>query len=358
MILFLNGRFLLQPASGVQRAARETVLALDRILARREAPLMIERCELLAPHGAPSLSLTAIGLRRVGRLRGHVWEQVALPWHARRGFLLSLGNTGPVAKGAQIVTIHDASVFAVPEAYTRSFRSWYTFLQPLLARRARALVTDSEFSREELIRHLGASPERLHVAPLGADHVLRTPPERGILYRHGLAGMPFVLGVGNRSPHKGWASLAAAVERLPPDACRVVLAGGEVPAVFRGTGPGSRRTLEIGRVTDGELRALYEAATCLVFPSRYEGFGLPALEAMACSCPVIASRRAALPEVCGDAARYIEPDDPASIAAAIAELLAEPAARGDLAAKGRARAATFTWEGTARLVLATLESVL
>lgn len=362
MIVFLNGRFLLQPASGVQRAARETVLALDRILTRHDAPRAIERCELLAPRGAPALPLSSIGLRRVGRLRGHAWEQIELPWHARGGFLVSLGNTAPLALRAQIVTIHDASVFAVPEAYTPAFRSWYVFLEPLLARRARAIVTDSDFSREELVRHLGAPRERLRVVPLGAEHVLRAPAERGILARHALEGAPFVLGVGNRSPHKGWASLVAAVEGLPAGACRLVLAGGAVPGVFRGAAHAPQRdagrVLELGRVTDGELRALYEAAACMVFPSRYEGFGLPALEAMACSCPVIVSRSAALPEVCGDAARYVDADDPAGIAAAIAGLLADPDARAHLAARGRVRAASFTWEQTARGLLSTLESVL
>jgi glycosyltransferase involved in cell wall biosynthesis len=361
MILFLNGRFLVQPASGVQRAARETVLALDRILVHHEGSPHVARCELLAPRGAPDLPLAAIRLRRVGRLQGHAWEQIELPWHARLGFLMGFGNTAPLALRSQMLTIHDAGVFAVPEAYTRSFRAWYRLLQPLLARRARALVTDSEFSRGELVRYLGASPDRVYVAPLGAEHVLRTPADRGVLARHGLEGSRFVLGVGNQSPHKGWATLVAAFESLPASSCRLVLAGGGLPGIFRDEGLGERdgrgRVLTLGRVTDGELRALYEAATCLVFPSRYEGFGLPALEAMACGCPTIVSRRASLPEVCGDAARYVDPGDPAGIAAAIALLLADPAARADLAARGRARAATYTWERTARCLLGALFAV-
>jgi glycosyltransferase involved in cell wall biosynthesis len=106
--------------------------------------------------------------------------------------------------------------------------------------------------------------------------------------------------------------------------------------------------LSAGYVSDAELRALYENAACFVFPSFYEGFGLPPLEAMCCGCPVVVSRRASLPEVCGDAALYIEPDDPATLAAALARVLDSRELRSELAAAGRARAARWTWAAAGR----------
>ena len=107
----------------------------------------------------------------------------------------------------------------------------------------------------------------------------------------------------------------------------------------------------VGRVNDGELRALYEGAACFLFPSRYEGFGLPAIEAMACGCPVVAARAGALPEECGEAALLCDPASPGEFAAAVARLLDEPGLADGLRAAGRARAATFTWDGAARRLL-------
>jgi glycosyltransferase involved in cell wall biosynthesis len=133
---------------------------------------------------------------------------------------------------------------------------------------------------------------------------------------------------------------------------QTVLVGGSSTKIFRDAGlalpPGVRLT---GYVTDAQLRALYESAACFVFPSRYEGFGLPPLEAMACGCPVIASDAASIPEVCGDAALSFDRDDPAALRAQLDRLLGDPALRAALAEAGRHRAATYTWERAARGLL-------
>lgn len=360
MRLGLNGRFLSQRVTGVQRYARELVGALDAYLERNPQLAGDLQVSLLAPPDSTlDLQLARIVIRRVGRLRGQLWEQLELPLHARGQVLLSLANTAPAFFGRQAVTIHDASVFVVPEAYSPAFRYWYRLLLPLLGRRAKCVCTTSEFSRAELVRRLGIADSKIRVVPCGHEHILATPPQRSILQRHGLGERPYVLAVSSLSRHKNLEAVYAAIRLLQPIGCDFVLAGPLNPRVF-GSGledapPG---IIRLGYVSDGELRALYENAACFVYPSRYEGFGLPPLEAMACGCPVIVSRAASLPEVCGDAALYVDPDNPLELAAAIRRVLCEDGVGSDLRHRGRQRAKRWTWTRSAVEMLQAVREAL
>ena len=173
-----------------------------------------------------------------------------------------------------------------------------------------------------------------------------------MLERERLRRGGYVLAVGNLAPYKNLRTLLAATTLERPLAAEVVLVGGSSSKVFRDAGlelpTGVRLT---GYVTDAQLRALYESAACFVFPSRYEGFGLPPLEAMACGCPVIASSAASIPEVCGDAALAFDCDDPRALRSQLDRLLGDPDLRARLADTGRLRAASYTWERAARGVL-------
>ena len=358
--VFINGRYLTQAVTGVQRCAIETVRALDLLVAQGEYVGQGWSFTVLVP---PSLrvhpTFARLPVRVVGWGRGQLWEQVELPIHARRGLLLSLANVAPIAVRHQCVTIHDASVFAVPHAYRLVFRTWYRFLIPTLGRRAERILTDSRFSRDELIHKAGIPAAKLAVVPLAGEHILSVPADNGVFRRHQLGSRPYLVTVGSDAPHKNLGSLARAVELVPQKDYDVVMAGGRNATVF-GNDPSESagRIRRLGYVTDGELRALYEQATCLVFPSLYEGFGLPALEAMACGCPVIASDAASLPEVCGDAALYCDARDPRDIAARISDVLTRPELRQDLSARARARAGGFRWTATARAVMAEIEGVV
>lgn len=246
--------------------------------------------------------------------------------------------------------IHDAATMAVPGSYGWRFRTWYRWLHRGLAWRGVALATVSAFSRTEIARHLGVEADAIAVVGEGAEHMIRMPADPGILGRLGLA-CPYVLAVGSPAPHKNLAALGATARMLADRGAALVVTGDLNARVFAAAElPQPARA--VGRVDDAGLRALYEQAACFVFPSRYEGFGLPAVEAMACGCPVVAARAGALPEVCGEAALLADPANPRDIAAAVARVLDEPGLADRLREAGRVRAAGFTWEQAARRLAA------
>jgi glycosyltransferase involved in cell wall biosynthesis len=347
--IFVNGRFLAQSLSGVQRFARELLLALDELLA--EGVIDRDRFRLTVLHprrvGAP-VEYLHIAMRSIGRYDGHLWEQTELPAHVRGKLLLNFCNTAPLLKRNQLLTIHDAAVRAVPQAYTRSFRAWYRVMHSLPGAHAARIVTVSKFSKRELGDRLSITAERIAVVPEGSDHILRVASDPAIVERFALDRSPFVLAVSSVSPHKNLAALAQALEiaRLPD--FNFVFAGSTNPRVFAAQGVCFPPAVKhVGAVSDGELRALYERAACFVFPSLYEGFGLPPLEAMACGCPVLVANAASMPEVCGDAALYCDPRSPADIASKLRQILGDETLRGNLRERGCARAAQFTWRGCA-----------
>ena len=360
MRVFINGRFLSQTVTGVQRAALETVRALDRLAATQDPVLLGLEGEVLAPPTARSLNgLTRIPVRRVGFSSGHLWEQVELPWHARSGILVSLANAAPLVTRRQCVTLHDASVFAVPESYSPAYLAWYRVLTPGLGRRAERIVTDSAFSRGELVRHAGIREDKIRVVPLGAEHILAVPCDVQVLAERGLGARPFILAVSSHGPHKNLRALCEATRNLDPEAFDVVVAGGSNQRVFdAASAPWPEHVKRLGYVTDAQLRALYSHAACFVYPSVYEGFGLPPLEAMLCGCPVVVSRAASLPEVCGDAAVYCDPHDPADIARSITAVMGNDALRNNMKSRGYQRAREFTWDRSARLLTGVVREAL
>jgi len=349
----INGRFLTQRTTGVQRFAAEVTGALDRMAAEGARPPP----RLLAPAGADASAFPHLAVERFGRLRGQAWEQAELPLRARGSVLVSLGNTAPLLAGRrQAVVIHDAGAFDTPESYSAAFRAWYRTLHRALPRCGARLLTVSEFSRGRIAHHLRLDPSRIGVVPEGGEHVLREPADTSVLARHGLEAGRFALVVGTRAAHKGLAGLPDAAAMLAAAGMRLAVAGAADLGVFRNAAdPEGAAVSALGRVTDAELRALYEAALCLIFPSRYEGFGLPPLEAMACGCPVLAAASGAVTEVCGDAALWFDPaGGQRRPADALERLLREQGLADELRRRGRARAAAFSWRAAAERLLALL----
>ncbi|MDQ7988870.1 MAG: glycosyltransferase family 1 protein [Candidatus Dactylopiibacterium sp.] len=355
--IFINGRFLVRRATGVDRFARELLGALDTLLAHDAALAAAWRFTLLLPPEPAPVDLPAYSQLRVsrgGRLRGGLWEQLALPWLARGRLLVSLCNAAPALKRRQVVVIHDAAPARVPASYSRSFRLWYALLMPWLGRVAQRVLTVSDFSRRELTAVYGIPAARIRQLPESGEHIRRVAADPAILARHGLVTRPYVLGVSSMSPHKGFATLVGALEQLGADAgFDVAIAGGTNPRIFAGTAlpPWVKH---LGYVSDAELRALYENAACFVFPSWYEGFGLPAAEAMALGCPVIAARAASIPEVCGNAACYVAPRNAPALAAALRHALSDPAWRERARREGLAQSQTLRWADSARAFLVAL----
>jgi glycosyltransferase involved in cell wall biosynthesis len=361
MRVVIDGRFVGQTITGVQRYATEVVRGFDRLLADGSASRPGYDLVLAVPTGtAMPFTLDHIRVQPVGRLRGHLWEQIELHRFSADDLLLCLCNVAPLRRRKQVVTLHDASVFAHPEAYSRLFRAWYRIVQRQVGARALMVLTDSEFSRSELHRYIDVPPARTRVVPLGGDHLGRVTADRTILVRHGLGQRPFVLAVSSLAPHKNFGVFLEAIGRIHEDQpdLDIVVAGGRFDRVFSSRRVPVSGAVQEGYVTDAELKALYESAACFVYPSLYEGFGLPPLEAMACGCPVVLSSAGSLPEVGNGAALYFDPTDPASLAHAVSRVLTEPALARQLREQGRVRAAELTWDRCARLTFRALEQAL
>lgn len=346
----VNGRFLTQPLSGVQRYAREVLSALDALLPAEGPPVPVWYPD---GHG----DIVVPGWQRLrpvmlGGGAGHLWEQVTLARVAGGMRLLSLCGSGPVMRRNQIVVIHDANIWDVPESFPPGYRLFHGMMRPMLARRVARIATVSHAAAAALAPRLGIGAERIAVVPNGAGHLAATAPDAGALRRYGLSPGGYLLAVGNQSPNKNLARLAAAhlranalgVGSVPP----LVVAGGVASGV-RAAVLAPREGLHLlGRVSDGELRALYDGAMAFLWPPLLEGFGIPPLEAMALGVPVAASRTSAMPEVLGDAPLWFDPRDENDMAEAILRIasLSGPA-RTAMVERGRERARIWTWERAA-----------
>lgn len=342
----VNGRFLTQPVTGVQRYARNVVAGMNAILLDLEA-----RASIIAPSSAADPGLSAIPIIRVGPFAGHLWEQAVLPvrWRER---LLNLCNTAPVLKADQVVCIHDANIFVAPESYAPAFRTGYRTFQHVHARRS-AITTVSAYSARQIARYLPVRAADIVVLPNGHEHALAWDPARtqidpsilGDAQEH--RERVFLLAVGSRARHKNLKLLIDLAPELASMGIDIVIAGGG-SGIFASEVLLSRPNVMVaGQVTDHDLAYLMDRALCLVFPSWTEGFGLPIIEAMARGCPVISSDRASMPEVCGDAALLAPPDDPAAWLEHVRALAQSKNLRQDLVARGRERVRLFSWAKTA-----------
>lgn len=350
----INGRFLLRPATGVDRFAFEVVRSLDVLLGVRHPAASALAVEILLPESERPVSkpFAHIGMRVVPGAQGQLWEQLHLPRAAQGALLLNLCNTAPLFLRHQVVVLHDAAPMRVPDSYSRTFRTWYRLMAPMIGWSCRRIVTVSQFSSRELRDIYRIPAEKIGVVSESGEHMLRPDEDAGVLRKHGLGQRPFVLAVSSLTRHKNFGLVVEALRLMPDAKFDVVVAGGTDPAVYASNAtplPASIR--HIGFVSDGELKALFRHAVCFVHPSRYEGFGLPPVEAMTLGCPVIAADLPSVREACGDAAIYISPDDPAGLASAIGRVTGNGTLRASLRERGLARAGQLTWLATAEQLL-------
>ena len=352
--LAINGRFLAQPISGVQRYARELILALDRVLANAGSSLPSSVTVWIPPNVPTEFlpsGLQMLKVEQAGRLTGHLWEQVELPRLARDAVLINLTNSAPLLHRRQIVAIHDAAIVEYPSDFRWPYRAWYRGLYAALRLSPAHFISVSSFAAREVARHFGIAANRITVIPNAADHFLNLKPDRSVLNRLGLAEHAYILAVGGRSRRKNLTVIEKALEGLDPCPALVVAGGGASRAFAAPKSRPESNSIFLDHVSDEEIKALYRDALCLVFPSRYEGFGLPPLEAMVCGCPVITSHAASMPEVCGDAALYCDPDCSDTVAINIRSVMIDPQLRSKLIARGIERARLFSWEHSAMKLL-------
>lgn len=353
----INGRFLTQKVSGVQRYAREIVSALDRLLVSGKTPLAGAKWRIVAPPGADcDLRLQKIDFQTIGSGNGHLWEQV----HLRNapGLIVNLGNSGPLFRRNSIVVIHDAAVFRTPENFSPRYAMVHRALGKALALTS-TIGTVSEFSRQELAGVLKIPEARIFTAPNGADHLKDTDADLTILDRLNLTSGRFFLFVGSPTRNKNLPLAIDAFTRLGDPSARLVVVGSLAGTVFRNSGDLDRPGVILpGYLKDPEVTALYQSAAALVFPSRYEGFGIPPLEAMVRGCPVLASNIPPVLEVCGDAAQNFSPDDAETLARLMRSRLDHPEERGTIIERGHIRASGWTWAKSAGRLMEAIQQTL
>jgi glycosyltransferase involved in cell wall biosynthesis len=358
----INGKFLSAKMTGVQRTAFGLV---DQLVGHQAevTDLFGRPASIAAPHTvALADHLPRMAIDRKSVLTGQLWEQLELPVKARGKLLLNFCNLAPVLSPTSITMIHDTQVFTSPKSYTPAFGHFYRTVQPMIGARAVRILTVSRFSAEQLVRWNVAPADRIRVIHNGVDHAVQTAGDPAILDKLGLGTARYVLASSSVQAHKNLKVLleAFASERLA--GLRLVLFGAEGRSAAMAAAIAAGLTvppnvLFAGRVSDGELRALTENALCYAMPSRTEGFGLPPLEAMLSGCPAVVSTGGALPEVCGDAALYADPDRPAEWIGAIRAVADDAELRARHAALGRLRATHFTWARAGESLMDVLREV-
>ena len=256
----------------------------------------------------------------------------------------------------EVVTIHDVLFETHPELFEGAFSNRSSGLIRHSAKRARAVLTVSEFSRQAILETYRIPDERVIVTYDAVDHDRfrpMEPPPVELLKRYGL-DRPFVLSVGRLEPRKNLERLIGAIARLDGDVTLALVGVSDFrfePILEKVAALPDATVKLLGAVVDEDLPGLYNLAEALAYPSLAEGFGMPVLESMACGTPVLTTNRGALPEVGGDAVLYVDPLDEEAIAEGLTQILADTELRSKLRARGLARAPQFTWEETARRTL-------
>jgi glycosyltransferase involved in cell wall biosynthesis len=350
MIVGIDARAFHSPAAGVRRYVTE----LSRALAAGDFD--IDLVPITDEPAAP----TNFG-RHAASLPLAIQRARVDLYHAP-AYTAPLWGRTPV-----VLSVHDVSYARHPEWYPYRrdpLRRWF-YRQS--ARRAALILTISEFSKREIIAAYGIADDRIIVTPLGVSELFRPAPPASTAAATAATAPPFLLHVGDLHARRNVGIVVRALARLRAgsrpsadalaptpgfSAVRLVLVGvdrGLAETLLNDASSlGVRDAIELrGRVPDEELVTLYQRCAALVYPSRYEGFGFPLVEAMACGAPVIAANASAIPEVTGDAAVLLDPDDEPGFADAIARVLSDRAHAADLRARGLARAAQFTWQATA-----------
>jgi glycosyltransferase involved in cell wall biosynthesis len=356
---------------GMEVVARELIPALVAAAPQVRFTAFINREASEVPGAVwgelvPAVTVPVRARNRLEWVRG---EQTLLPPLAARSgvdLLHSLASTAPAwGRFRRVVTVHDLIYRFYPEAHGGLRALGMRLLVPLGARRSHRVIADSRSTRDDLVAHLGLPAGKIDVVALGVGAARSAAaPEPDVRARYDLGDRAVALTVSAKRPHKNLMRLLEALALLPPDERPVLVLPGyateheqRLRERARSLGvDGDTRFLHW--ISSEDLEGLYALATCFVFPSLYEGFGLPVLEAMARGVPVACSDRSALVEVAGDAALRFDPDSPRAIAQAVTRLLGDGAERVRLRRAGLEQARRFSWEASARGVVASYERAL
>lgn len=344
---------MLQEQTGVNRFAYELCKALSE---------SGTEFELLCPHGKIKgcYDTTGFPIRHCGWGKSHLWEQVFLSIFflkaRKRHLLVNLTGIGPIAVRNKVMTIHDLGFMVNPGWYLSSYIALYKALTPLSVATSQKVLTVSEFSKREIMRLLHVKEEKISVIYNAVPSSLTRPdtedgktPEKE----------RYILAVSSIDPRKNFGTLLKAFALLEDTDIKLYIVGGQnriytTSVKELSAGIPAERVKWLGRVSDAELAGYYRNAACFVYPSLYEGFGIPPLEAMYAGTPVVVSDISPLREVCGDAAQYANPLDAKDIAEKISLVIYDRELRDKLRAKGHIRCREFDWKRSAGSLLETI----
>lgn len=342
-MIVINARFLTQDLTGVQRFAIEISKSLKLLLGKNII--------FLAPRNIKDKELaTSLGVKVIGRFTGHIWEQIDLPFYLSRidnPCLLNLANTGPILYPNKLVTIHDIAFERYPKTFNWKFRIIYRFLIPYLIKYSRHIFTVSEFSKKEICSFYGANSEKLSVIYNAVNNNFKPNISTG------KENAKYILAVSSLHYQKNFHSLIRAFNKLDLD-IKLYLVG-SLNKNFADMDllddiKNNPNIIFKGRINDKDLIKLYSNAEYFIYPSLYEGFGIPPLEAQACGCPVICSDAASLPEVMGDSVLYFNPYNIDDIAEKLSQALTNEKIREKLRRKGFDNIKRFDWMRSAEKI--------
>lgn len=333
-VLQVNTRFLAHELTGVQRYTTEVL---------RRMNLSVRR---VRPDQWPAEGV-----------KGHLWEQFALPFLLNDGLLWNPTCPGPVAVRNQVVTVHDLTAIDRPEWFDTKYALWHRVLTPLALHRCRHIIAVSKYTSARIQDRYGISDEKISVIHNGVDPRFQPSPADKVAQmrqRLDLPEGPYVLSLSAIEPRKNIHRILRVWNRVQgslPRPMHLVLAGGAGrPTIFHDYSIDDvpDNVHFTGYVDDELLPDLYSGADAFIYPSLYEGFGLPVVEAMACGTAVVTSNTTSLPEVAGDAAVRVDPTSDDDLYDGFIEVLTDTTARQQYEKKGQERAATFRWDKTAQ----------
>lgn len=299
--IIINGRFLTQKITGVQRYAREIVAELDKIIEKDEIEIAIP------PETVDVPAYQNIKVLRVGSFHNRLWEHISFPWYVTKqgGISLNLCNVAPLINPG-IVCIHDVKVKATPQFFSKKFLLWYELLFWNATRRAKKIITVSEFSKSEIIKYYDVKPEKVIVIPNGWQHFERIAYDENTLSKYNLSQYDYYFAMSSLEPNKNFKWIAETAQNNPKE--NFVIAGSINEKVFA-DGLGFERPDNmklIGYVSDEEAKTLMRDCKAFLFPSFYEGFGIPPLEAMSAGAKrIIVSDIPVMHEIFGDSVDYV-----------------------------------------------------
>lgn len=347
MEIYINARFLTQKITGVQRFAIEI---------SKELKKMDGQVKFVSPVKVIHNDIAnELGVIPIGSSTSHFWEQISLPRYLKRigsPLLVNLCNTAPLFYSNKVVTIHDIAYKLFPENFSLPFRTYYNFLIPRTLQSSRKIITVSNFSKREILKHYKVEENKVDVI-YNAVYNKFTPSEKENCEK-------YILGVSSLSKHKNFDMLVKSFNKIKNKNLNLYIVGEKnrnLNYILTQGHNVNSNVIFTGRVSDQELVELYSNAACFVFPSLYEGFGIPPLEAMASGTPVVASNAASIPEVCGDAALYFDPLDMEDIAEKILKVVQNDDMKKALIHKGFKQIKKYSWEKSANKMMNVINKI-